>query len=240
MPIGVEGEVVLVTGGTGALGTAVARALLDDGAYVAVTWRDGDEWRRLQESVAPATAARLSGFQCDLGDDDQVKHVVESVVQRAGSIDALVALAGAFSTGTTWETEHVAWKRMFDVNVMTFVTAVRHVVPHMKKQGRGRIVATSSAAVLEPGGGGAGMAAYAVSKAAVAKLVDVLAGELRHDGVTVHCVAPGTMDTPANRKAMPEADFSTWVKPADVANVIRFLVSEDARAMRSLVVPITS
>jgi NAD(P)-dependent dehydrogenase (short-subunit alcohol dehydrogenase family) len=240
MPIGVEGEVVLVTGGTGALGQAVTKALLDDGAYVAVTYRDAAEWRALQERVEPSSSARLSGFQADLGDDDQVKHVVDSVVQRAGSVDALVALAGGFAAGTTWETEHGAWKRMFDLNLMTLVTAVRHVVPVMKKQGRGRIVATSAASVLEAGGGGAGMAAYAVSKAAVVKLVEVLAGELRHDGITVHCVAPGTMDTPANRKSMPEAEFSTWVKPTDIANVVRFLVSEDARAIRSILVPITN
>ncbi len=240
MPIGVEGEVVLVTGGTGALGFAVTKALLEDGAIVAVTYRDAAEWRHLQGVVEGAVAARLYGFQCDLGDDDQVRHVVDSVVARAGVLDSLVALAGGFASGTAWETEYAVWKTMFDVNVMSVVAALRHVVPVMKKQGRGRIVATSAAAVLEAGGGGAGMAAYAISKAAVVKLTEVLAGELRHDGITVHCVAPGTMDTPANRKNMPDAEHSTWVKPEDVANVIRFLVSDDARAIRSLIVPITN
>ena len=125
---------------------------------------------------------------------------------------------------------------MFDMNLRSVFLTTRAVVPIMIRQNFGRIITTSSGAILK--GGGAGIAAYAVSKGAVRQFTQILADELKDYNIHAHCILPGTMDTPANRRDMPGADFSKWVSTEDVARVIGFLLSDDARAVRSVDVPV--
>ncbi|MEJ2006622.1 MAG: SDR family oxidoreductase [Acidobacteriota bacterium] len=158
------------------------------------------------------------------------------MIERTNRLDFLVCVAGGFAAGKSFETDDRSWDHMLDLNLRTVVRMLRPVVPVMIRQNFGRIITVSSGAILH--GGGAGIAAYAVSKGAVAELTEILASELAEYDIRAHCVMPGTMDTSANRKAMPKADFSKWVKTEDVARVIHFLLSDQSRAVRSVAVPV--
>lgn len=230
-----ENRIALVTGGTGALGTAVALDLLASGARVAVTYIVDDEWEALAQRAA-GQADRLEGLKADLTRPPEVEEAVRKIVDRWGRVDFLLAIAGGFAAGKSYESDEAAWDHMLGLNLRSLVTSLRAVVPVMVRQNFGRIVTVSSGAILR--GGGAGLAAYAVAKGAVRHLSETLADELKAYDIRVHCIMPGTMDTEANRRAMPQADFSKWVKTEDVARVIHFLISEDARAVRSAVVPV--
>ena len=225
----------LVTGGTGALGSAVTLDLLRAGARVAVPYTSEPGWAVLHRQAGSEHQDRVWGVKADLTKVADVDRLAAHVLQRWGRIDFLLCIAGGFAAGKSYETSEETWDQMLNLNLKTVYLAFRSVVPVMIKQNFGRIVTTSSGAILR---GGAGIAAYAVSKSAVRQLTEILADELKNCDIRVHSVMPGTMDTEANRRAMPEADFSMWVKTEDVAHVIHFLLSDDARAVRSVVVPV--
>jgi NAD(P)-dependent dehydrogenase (short-subunit alcohol dehydrogenase family) len=225
----------LVTGGTGALGVAVTLDLLAAGARVAVPYRSEKEWEALRRRAGKSSESLL-GIRTDLTRADEVERCVAQVAERWHRVDFLVAVAGGFAAGKSYETEERTWDQMLNLNLRTLALGLRTVVPRMVEQNFGRIVTVSSGAIL--GGGGAGIAAYAVSKGAVRQLSEILADEVQSYDIRVHCVMPGTMDTEANRRAMPKADFAKWVKTEDVARVIHFLLSEEARALRSVTVPV--
>jgi NAD(P)-dependent dehydrogenase (short-subunit alcohol dehydrogenase family) len=227
--------VALVTGGTGALGSAVALNLLESGAHVAVTYRSEREWAAL-EARASERRANLTGAQVDLEQSQDVERLVAGILARWQRIDYLVAVAGGFAAGKSFETDAATWDHMLSLNLRSLIACFRSVVPVMIRQNFGRIVTVSSGSILR--GGGAGIAAYAVSKGAVRQLSEILADELKAYDIHVHCILPGTMDTEANRLAMPKADFSKWVRTEEVAGVVRFLLSDDARPVRSVVVPV--
>jgi len=228
-------RVAIVTGGTGALGSAVVLDLLASGARVAVTYRDEEEWNALLKS-AGEKEEQLLGVQVDLTHAPEVEAFEREVRSLWGRVDFLAAVAGGFAAGKSYETDEKTWNHMLDVNFRSVVNCLRAVVPMMIQRNFGRIVTISTGSILR--GGGAGMAAYAVSKGAVRQLSEILAEELQAYDIHVHCLMPGTLDTPANRQSMPHADFSKWVKTEDVARVIHFLFSDDARAVRSVVVPV--
>jgi NAD(P)-dependent dehydrogenase (short-subunit alcohol dehydrogenase family) len=228
-------RVALVTGGTGALGSAVTLELLKSGARVAVTYRTVAEWENLRQKAAEYGDS-LFGQQTDLTRSDEVDRLVQETCTRWKRIDFFVALAGGFAAGKSYETDDQTWERMIGLNLKSLVVPLRAVVPVMIGQNFGRIVTTSSGSILR--GGGSGIAAYAISKGAVRQFSEILADELASFDIHVHCIMPGTMDTEANRKSMPKADFSKWVKTEDVARTIRILLGEDTQAVRSAVVPI--
>lgn len=230
-----ENRVAMVTGGTGALGGAVVIDLLAGGARVAVTYRSDDEWAALVES-AGARKERLLGVKADLTRASEVESFAREVRTLWGRVDFLVTVAGGFASGRSYETDEKTWDHMLNLNLRAVVNCLRAVVPMMVERNFGRIVTISSGSILR--GGGAGIAAYAVSKGAVEQLSHLLADELKTYDIHVHCVMPGTMDTPANRKSMPNADYSKWVQTRDVARVIHSLLSDDARAVRSVSVPV--
>lgn len=230
-----EDRVAVVTGGTGALGSSVALGLLASGARVAVTYRSEEEWKAL-ESRAAEHRIRLLGARVDLTQAPEVEKFVADLRTRWERIDFLLAIAGGFAAGKSYETEEKTWDHILNLNLRSLVVMLRAVVPIMIQQNFGRIVTVSSGSILR--GGGAGIAAYAVTKGAVRHLSEILADELKTYDIHVHCIMPGTMDTEANRHAMPQADFSKWVWTEDVARVIHFLLSENARAIRSVVVPV--
>ena len=218
-----------MTGGFGALGRAVGDALLASGARVALV------------DLAPAPAALPAGaLPCggvDLCDARATQHCLDSVAERFGGLDGIVNVAGGFA----WEpVEHGAvatWDRMYAMNVRTALLASQAALPHLLRQGRGRIVNIGAMAANHAQ---AGMGAYAAAKAGVARLTEAMAEEFLERGITVNAVLPSIIDTPANRAAMPGADTGHWVAPAALARVVLFLLSDASAAVTGALLPVTA
>jgi len=229
----VAGKTIVVTGGFGALGAAVAAAASEAGASVAAL--------DFAEAPPAGLAARLGPGALLLGGIDLVapeaaRQAMDAVAARFSRIDALFNIAGGF----VWETiagaaDDSAWERMNAMNLKTALNASRAALPHLVASGAGRIVNVGALAAIHAG---AGMGPYAASKAAVHRLTESLADELKRKGVTVNAVLPSTIDTAANRASMPEADFSRWVAPADIAAVMLFLASDAAKAVTGALIPV--
>ena len=218
-------RVVFVTGGSGALGQAITHRFLDEGATVCVPWIVDSERERLQASVPPPTRPRLLLERCDILDERAVGQLAAGLTERFGRLDVLVSAVGGFAMGELVQTDRALWDRMLTLNLTSSYVAARAVLPHMLTAGSGRIVAVASRAVVPPAGG---FIAYTVAKAGVIAFVQALAAETRGRGVTVNAVLPSTMDTPANRAAMPDVDPKTWVPVESVAGAIAYLASETA------------
>ena len=224
---------VIVTGGTGALGRALVVQLLERGARVAVPYRGKGEWQALQATAGAGDA--LSGAVADLTDPAGARAFVEEAAARLGVLDGVALAAGGWAGGRRFdEATEDEWARMLGTNLETVVNVCRAALPHLRKQG-GSVVAVGSRAAEA---GGAGMAAYAVSKVAVHALVRVLALENRDLGVRFNAVLPGTIDTPANRRAMPEADPSKWTSAEAIARVMVFLLSPESAPTTGALVPV--
>jgi len=214
-----------VTGGAGALGGAVTSRLLGDGATVSVPLETAGDGERLRARLPVATGERLMTSVVDVTDLDAMTGFVDSVIARHGHVDILVTIVGGFAGGALVETDRATWERMLAMNLTSTFVATRAVVPHMVKAGRGRIVTIASRAVTPPTGG---FIAYTTAKAGVIAFTEALAHEMRAHGVTVNSVLPSTMDTPANRAAMPDSDRQGWVPVDSVADVIAFLVRDES------------
>jgi NAD(P)-dependent dehydrogenase (short-subunit alcohol dehydrogenase family) len=223
----VTGRVALVTGGTGALGQSVVLRFLHDGATVAVPWIVPEEWETLR-SRAGDGSARLHGARVDGTDESAFAVFVAEVLARHQRLDVLVNTVGGFAGGDLASTSLAEWRRMLDLNLTSAVIGCRAVLPALRAARRGRIVNVASRAVVPPLGG---FIAYTVSKSAVIALTQALAQEERPHGIGVNAVLPSTMDTPANRRAMPDADRSGWVSTDAVADVIAYLSSDGAAAV---------
>ncbi|HSD28330.1 MAG TPA: SDR family NAD(P)-dependent oxidoreductase [Vicinamibacteria bacterium] len=224
---------VIVTGGTGALGRAVVLRLLARGARVAVPYRGGKDWLALQEEAGAGSA--LYGAAADLADARRAKAFVDEAAKAMGVLDGVALVAGGWAGGRRFdESPEDEWPGMLVTNLGTVAHVCRAALPHLRKQG-GSVVAVGSRAAET---GGAGMAAYAVSKVAVHALVRVLALENRELGVRVNAVLPGTIDTPANRRAMPDADRSKWTSPVAIAGMVVFLLSPESASTTGALVPV--
>jgi NAD(P)-dependent dehydrogenase (short-subunit alcohol dehydrogenase family) len=230
-----QGQVVIVAGGTGALGSAVARAFIQEGANVAVTYRTPREYEDLQSSVA-ADRARLRGHQVDVTSEAEMSRLAAAIDAEFHRLDVLVNAAGAYAGGPKlWEIESAVLERMLDVNLRSAFVTSRSVLPILLRQGRGCIVnVAAKAAVDQPGGAGA----YVASKAAALALMHSLAMDLKGTAIRVNSVLPSVIDTAANRRDMPRANFATWTQPEDIARVILFLCTEDARALNGTAIPV--
>ena len=223
-----KGKIALVTGANGGLGTYVTQALLDGGATVIGLSRKIDQ----SEFSSPNFTALSAGISTA----GEAEAAVESVVARFGRLDILVHTIGGFAGGQPIaETDDDTFQRMFDVNLYTTFYILRAAIPVMRKTGNGRIVAIGSRAALDPG---AGVGAYSASKAAMVSLIRTVAQENKDAGITANVILPGTMDTPANRKFMPKSDFSKWVRPAAVAGLITWLVSDAGKDVDGAVIPV--
>jgi NAD(P)-dependent dehydrogenase (short-subunit alcohol dehydrogenase family) len=218
-----SGRVAIVTGGAGALGGAVTNRLLADGARVAIPLELAAHGDALSERVTPAARDRLFMDVVDATDLDAMTGFADAVAGRHGRVDVLVAIVGGFAGGALIETDRATWDRMLAMNLTATFVAARAVVPHMVAAGRGRVVTIGSRAVVPPG---PGIIAYTTAKAGVIAFTQALARELQVSGITVNSILPSTMDTPANRAAMPDSDRQGWVPVESVADVIAFLVSD--------------
>lgn len=230
-----SGQVVLVAGGTGGLGHAVSRAFLAEGARVAVTYRSQTEFAALKDA-AGGQSALLEGDAVDITDPRAVEAFVGVILARHHRLDAMVNTVGGYAGGLkVWETSPEIFNRMLDLNLRSGYTLARAVVPAMLKQGSGAIVNIAAKAAVDHA---AGAGAYAASKAAAVAMIDSLAADLKGTGVRVNSVLPSIIDTEANRRAMPGADFAKWPKPAEIARVILFLCSPAAQLIHGAAVPV--
>jgi NAD(P)-dependent dehydrogenase (short-subunit alcohol dehydrogenase family) len=225
---GLRGKIVLITGAKGGLGAHVTDAFLAEGAQVAGvsrTIRDSD-----------FASDRFAAIPAELSSGDAARAVIDHVIARFGRIDAVVHLMGGFAGGTdVSETGDETFEQMLDVNLRSAFYIMRAALPHMRAQGYGRLVAIGSRAATESN---AGVGAYSASKAAVVALMRAIALENKDRGISANTILPGTMDTPANRKAMPDADYTKWVQPAQVAQLIASLASDAFPQVSGSVIPI--
>ena len=221
---------VLVAGGTGALGGAVLRELLDAGHRVTATWVEERERERVQSELGDHEALTL--VQADLMDPGAVQRAVDSVED----LGAVVNLVGGFASGSrVHETDPDEWERLLRLNLRPGFLLARAAMPRFVERGGGAYVGVSARPALRPF---AGAAAYVTSKAAVLAFVQALDADYRGDGVHVNAVLPSVIDTPANRAGQPDADHSKWVQPEEIAKVIRFLVSDDSAVTSGAAVPV--
>jgi NAD(P)-dependent dehydrogenase (short-subunit alcohol dehydrogenase family) len=226
-------KVVLVAGGTGGLGRSVSLAFLQEGAKVVVTYRDQKEFDNLKTE---AGAVSIDGHRVDVTDEAAVRQLVDKILAEQGRLDALVNAVGGYAGGANlWELETKVFDQMFALNVRSGYALSRAAIPPMLKQKSGVIINIASKAALDHA---AGASAYAASKAAAVALMDSLAAEVKGTGVRVNSILPSIIDTEPNRKAMPNADFAKWPKPQDIARVILFLCSDDARLINGASVPV--
>ena len=223
-----DGKVVFVTGAKGGLGTFVTRRFLATGATVVGASRS------ISHQEFPV--ANFVPISVDLTKAAPAREAIDSVASRFGRLDILVHVAGGFAGGPSIaETDDATWDQMRDVNLSSAFYVLRAAIPHLRKAGQGRIIAIGSLTALEPH---AGLAAYVTFKSALSVLVRTAAVENRDAGVTANLILPGTMDTPANRKSMPQADFSKWLEPSAVAELAVWLAGHDAAHVTGASIPI--
>jgi|SRR5579859_814581 len=228
-------QAVLVAGGTGGLGRAVSLAFLQEGANVAVTYRKQEELDGLKQA-AGADGSRLEGHAADVTDEIAVRQLVARILAQHGKLDALVNAVGGYAGGVKlWEQDTKILDQMLALNLRSGYALSRAAVPVMLKRKRGAIVNIAAKAALDHP---AGAAAYAASKAAALAMLDSLAADLKGSGVRANTILPSIIDTQANRMAMPKADFALWPKPEDIARVVLFLCSDEAKVIHGAAIPV--
>ncbi len=235
MELTFAGKTVFVAGGTGGLGRAVTLAYLDHAANVIVTYRRPEEFASI-ERIAEEKAGSLFGFSADLTQPAATQSLVADLVSRFSRLDVLVNCIGGYSGGTpAWQQDDSTWNRMLDLNLRAANSLFRAVVPVMLAAKTGSIVQVNARAALDHG---AGAASYSAAKAALLALTGSLANDLKGTGIRVNSILPSIIDTPANRHAMPDADYDKWPRPEDLASVILFLTNDAARAIHGAAIPV--
>jgi NAD(P)-dependent dehydrogenase (short-subunit alcohol dehydrogenase family) len=221
-----DGKVIVVTGALGALGSVVVDLALARGAKVASVDH--------APTQVPATANQFELGGVDLTDAAAAKKAIDAAAAHFGRLDALINIAGGFAFETVGDGDPKTWQRMYALNVTTALNASRAAIPHLIASGTGRIVNVGALGALQAS---AGMGPYAASKAGVHRLTEALAAEYK-GRITVNAVLPSIIDTSANRASMPKADFSKWVRPTELADVILFLASDAASAITGALLPV--
>jgi NAD(P)-dependent dehydrogenase (short-subunit alcohol dehydrogenase family) len=228
-------RVVAITGAAGNLGVATARAFQAANARLVLLDRSAERLPQLFPELA-ASPNHYLATGVDVNDADAVANVVAETLNRFGRVDALINTAGGYRAGTPLhETPLGDWDFLMNLNGRSVFNVCHAFIPPMLKQGSGKIVNIASRGGLA---GDAGAAIYSASKSVVIRLTESLAAELKAHGINVNCILPGMIDTPPNRAAMPKADFSKWVRPEALANVILFLCSETASAIHGAALPV--
>jgi NAD(P)-dependent dehydrogenase (short-subunit alcohol dehydrogenase family) len=234
------GKVVLVAGGTGGLGRAVSLAFVEVGAQVIVTFQRPGDLDELQKTASAklveAEGASLEGYAVDVTDEAGVRKLMDGILERHGRLDCLVNAVGGYAGGIKlWELETKVFEQMIALNLRAGFVLARAAARVMVKQGSGAIVNVAAKAAVDHA---AGASAYATSKAAAVAMIDCLAADLKGTGVRANSIMPSIIDTAANRKAMPNADFRKWPKPEEIARVILFLCTDAAKLIQGATVPV--
>jgi NAD(P)-dependent dehydrogenase (short-subunit alcohol dehydrogenase family) len=227
-------QVVVITGAAGNLGQATASAFAAAGARLVLV----DRRAELLEDRFPDLAASDEHLftAVDLTDSNAVEALGYEIVQQAGRVDVLANIAGGFRSGPpVHETSPEMWDFLMDLNARTVLNTARAFIPHMWQQQHGKVINIAARAARS---GSKEMAAYVASKSAVMRLTESMSAELKSRGINVNCIMPGTIDTPENRRAMPNAAHEKWVPPAAIADVILFLASDAARALHGACIPV--
>jgi NAD(P)-dependent dehydrogenase (short-subunit alcohol dehydrogenase family) len=227
------GRVVVVTGGFGVLGSAVARAFAKHGAHVVLLDLAQSPPQSLRADFANGHLL-IGGV--DLGEVESTRKAMLAAAMRFGGMDVLVNVAGGFQWQTLADGSVDTWDELYRVNLRTAVVSCKVALPALVERGRGRIINIGAGAAAARAG--AGMGAYTASKAGVQRLTESLSEELKDRGITVNAILPGTIDTPRNRADMPDADFSRWVAPDAIADVVVFLASDAASAVTGAAIPV--
>jgi NAD(P)-dependent dehydrogenase (short-subunit alcohol dehydrogenase family) len=223
-----KGKVVLVTGATGGLGVHVTAAFLNAGATVVGTSRAIDQ--------ADSDQPNFTGISADISSLTSARNLVDQVVQSFGRLDVLAHTVGGFAGGQALaDTDDATWNRMLDMNLHSTFHILRATLPVLKKARSARIIAIGSRAAVDPG---PNVAAYSASKAAMVSLIRTVALENKDAGLTANVILPGTIDTPANRAAMPKADYTQWVQPSNIASLMVWLASDAAQDVNGAVIPV--
>lgn len=230
-----EHQVIVITGAAGNLGRAVAEAFAARGAHLALLDLNIEGIEKTIESCQGAASAQA--FSCNLVDRLSVENAISDTLEKFARIDVLANIAGGFTMGPLIQnTEDRDWDFMMNLNARSVFNTSRAVIPAMLESGRGgRIVNVSARAATQ---GKGRMGPYCASKAAVLTLTESMAAENRLDKINVNCILPGTIDTPQNRQSMPQADFSHWVPPEALADVVVFLASAAARCITGAAIPV--
>lgn len=235
MNMDMSDKVMLVTGPAGNLGTAVVRKFLSEGARMILVDHHPDRlYSQFPEMANDSRHLLISGI--DLVDSSQVEAVIGRIIGLHNRIDGLINTAGGFQMGEqTHESTDETWDLMLNINLKTVINMSRVIIPHMLSQKSGKIVTVSARPALS---GKSRMGPYSVAKAGVLRLTETMSAEYRSQGINVNCIIPGTIDTPQNRQAMPNADTTKWVTPASLAEVIYFLCSEEAKDIHGAAIPV--
>ena len=228
-----QGKTIVVTGGLGALGSAVAEAAAKRGASVALLDH--------APTLPPGFAERLGPNTLIIGGVDltslaAAEKAMASIKAKFGRLDALLNIAGGFQWEAIADGKVDAWDRMYAMNLKTTLNACKAALPYLLESGAGRIVNVGAQSALHAS---SGFGPYAASKSAVHRMTESLADELKLKGVTVNAVLPSIIDTPMNRRDMPKADFSRWVAAADLAAIMLFLASDEAKAVTGALIPVS-
>jgi len=223
-----KGKVVLVTGADGGLGVHVTQAFLDAGATVI------GSSRKIQQS--DFSSPGFTAMAAEISTSQGAKALADQVGARFGRLDVLAHTVGGFAGGQAIaETDDATFQRMLDLNLNSVFYILRAMIPALRRGGDGRVIAIGSRAALEPG---ANVGAYSASKAAMVSLIKTVALENRDAGLRANVILPGTIDTPSNRKAMPNADISKWVQPARLADLITWLAGDTGKDINGAVIPV--
>ena len=233
MPERFKGKVAFITGGTGAVGRVVAEAFHSEGASLALTYLDERGVAKLPTALKDKTR-RVISLKTNLTDEQQVQVAFGQAVEKFGTIDFLLNIAGGYMAKTpVADLELKDWDHMMDMNLKSAFLCSREALKVMLKRGTGRIINISALAGLGPS---AGRGAYGISKAGVATLTRIVADEVKGTGITANAIAPSLVATEANIQSSPGEDYSKWVKPTEIADLILYLCSDSARSINGAVI----
>jgi NAD(P)-dependent dehydrogenase (short-subunit alcohol dehydrogenase family) len=223
-----NGKIVLITGAKGGLGTDVTKAFLGEGATVIGVSRS------IKQADFPSP--NFTAYPVDITQSQPTRELVEQIVSKHGRIDVLVNVAGGFAASPVHATDDEGWNHLLSLNLSSAFYVAREVVKSMRQTGGGRLIAIGSLAAVEPH---AGLGAYVATKTALHVLYRTIALENRDKNITANVILPGTMDTPANRAAMPKVDPAKWMPPAEVARVALLLAQEEAAPINGALIPVS-
>ena len=230
-----EGKVVRITGGTGALGREASLEFRKSNTVAAITHVTDKEIPQL-ESALGGLMKKVMLIKADIGYELEVKKLVSDVVKKYGRIDILINVVGGYVGGKkVTEMAEKEWDLMMNLNLKTAFLISKHVVGQMVMQGSGKVIHVAARLALK---GVAGNSAYGASKSGLIRLVESLSDEVKDKNINVNCIMPSIIDTAANRKEMPSADFSKWVKPSEIAKVMLFLASDDSGPIHGAAIPV--